>query len=246
VPTFRLTLEYDGADFEGWQVQPGGRRTVQGVVEGALAEITGVPARVMGAGRTDSGVHAEAQVASVTLATDLSAETLCRALNGVLPRDLAALAVDEAREGFDARRDARGKRYCYRIWNGPAPSPLRRGRFLRVETPLDLAAMQRAADACVGRHDFTSFRAARSHTKTSVRTLGRVDVREVSPGEIEIQVEGDGFLRHMVRILVGTLLEVGRGRRDPASLPATLAARDRAEAGPTAPGRGLTLVRVDY
>jgi tRNA pseudouridine38-40 synthase len=244
--TFRITLEYDGSGFEGWQVQPGGHRTVQGVLEEALERVTGTSARVMGAGRTDSGVHAEAQVASVQVDTDLSPESLCRALNGVLPRDLAAQSVAGAPEGFDARRDAKRKRYCYRIWNGPTPSPLHQGRFLRVATPLDRVAMQRAADSCVGRHDFTSFRATRSDARSSVRTLDRVTVHEASPGEIEIEVEGQGFLRHMVRILAGTLIEVGRGRRDPASIPSVLAARDRAAAGPTAPGLGLTLVGVDY
>jgi tRNA pseudouridine38-40 synthase len=243
--TFRITLEYDGSGFDGWQLQAGESRTVQGVLEEAFAQITGAPARVTGAGRTDSGVHAEAQVASVQVETELGAESLCRALNGVLPRDVAVRAVAEAPAGFHARRDAKCKRYCYRIWNGSAPSPLRQGRFLRVASPLDLAAMQRAADACVGRHDFTSFR-ARSDVRSSVRTLNRVTVREASPGEIEIEVEGEGFLRHMVRILAGTLIEVGRGRRDPASIPAVLAARDRAAAGPTAPGLGLTLIRVDY
>lgn len=246
MPTFRLTLEYDGSGFEGWQVQPAGRRTIQGSLEEALERITGSPARVMGAGRTDSGVHAEAQVASVRLETKLSAETLLRALNGVLPRDIAVRALAEAPAVFDARRDAKRKRYCYRIWNGPTPSPLRQGRFLRVEIPLDRVAMQRAADALVGQHDFTSFRALRSDARSSVRTLERLTVREASPGEIEIEAEGQGFLRHMVRILAGTLIEVGRGRRDPASMAAILAARDRAAAGPTAPGLGLTLVQVDY
>jgi len=243
---FRLTLEYDGSEFAGWQVQPGESRTVQGVLEEALARVTGETVRVTGAGRTDAGVHAEAQVANVRVETALGADTLRRALNGVLPRDVAVRSLEEAPEGFHARRDARRKHYRYRIWNGPAPSPLRRGRFLRVEAPLDRIAMQCAADACVGRHDFTSLRASRSDARTSVRTLERVTVGEPSPGEIEIEVVGEGFLRHMVRILVGTLVEVGRGRRAPHSMAGVLAARDRAAAGPTAPGRGLTLERVDY
>lgn len=242
---FRVTLEYDGEAFAGWQVQPR-VRTVQGVLEEALAGITGSPARVSGAGRTDAGVHAEGQVASVRLTTRLDAPTLRRALNGVLPTDLAVLSAERVPDAFHARRDARSKLYRYRIWNGPGPSPLRRDRSLRVESPLDLPAMREAARALLGRHDFASFQAARAQVKSSVRSLTRCDVVEVSPGDISVWVQGDGFLRHMVRIVAGTLVEVGLGRRAAESMSAVLAARDRTSAGRTAPGRALTLVRVTY
>jgi tRNA pseudouridine38-40 synthase len=244
--TFRLTLEYDGTAFEGWQVQPGGRRTVQGSLEDALAQVTGRRVRVAGSGRTDAGVHARGQVASVRLETRLDAAGLRRALNGVLPADVAVVGAAPAPEGFHARRDARSKLYGYRIWNGADPSPLR-ARFSHwVPAALDLEAMVRAAGTCRGRHDFAAFQAAGSNVETTVRTLSRFDVTGESRGEISILVEGDGFLRHMVRNLAGTLVDVGLGRRDSDSMVALLAARDRRRAGRTAPAAGLTLLRVAY
>lgn len=244
--TFRLTLEYDGTAFEGWQVQPGGRRTLQGSLEDALAQVTGRRVRVAGAGRTDSGVHAQGQVASVRLETQLDAASLLRALNGVLPSDVAVVEAARAPEGFHARRDARSKLYRYRIWNGADPSPLRARVSHWVPPALDPEAMALAAGACCGRHDFASFQAAGSNVQTSVRTLSRLDVTGESRGEISILVEGDGFLRHMVRNIVGTLVDVGLGRRGPDSMVALLAARDRRCAGRTAPAAGLTLIRVSY
>jgi len=246
VTKFRLTLEYDGAGFAGWQVQAGGQRTVQGVLEAALARIAGHACRVAGASRTDSGVHAEGQVASVALETPLGAEALRRAANGVLPPDLAVTAAAEVPEAFHARHAARGKLYRYRIWNGASPSPLRAARTHRVFTPLDLAAMRAAAQALEGPHDFRCFQAAGGAPGSTQRTLRRVAVEGEARAEVRLLVEGDAFLRHMVRILAGTLVEVGIGRRDPAGMPALLAAGQRSRAGPTAPARGLCLVRVDY
>jgi len=243
---FRLTLEYDGAGFAGWQVQPVGQRTVQGELEAGLARITGSPCRVVGASRTDAGVHAEGQVASVDLEGEIDARWLLRALNGVLPPDLAVVETAEVDAGFHARRSARSKLYRYRIWNGASPSPLRAAWTHRVYTPLDLEAMRRGASHLLGSHDFRSFQAARSAPGPTVRALARVDLEGRSRGEAQIWVEGDAFLRHMVRILTGTLIEVGIGRRDPDAIPAVLAARDRSRAGPTAPARGLCLVRVDF
>ncbi len=246
MPNFRLTLEYDGADFAGWQAQRSERRTVQETLERVLTRLTGSPARVCGAGRTDAGVHAEGQVASVILATALDPAALQRALNGLLPADLAVVGIERASDDFDARREARGKRYCYRIWNAPHPSPLRLKRAHWVRRPLDLAAMRDAAAALVGTHDFASCQAAGSGVTSSVRSLRRLDVEGAARGEVRLLVEGDGFLRHMVRILAGTLLEVGVGRRPAGGMAALLAARDRQKAGPTAPARALTLVRVFY
>ena len=246
MPTFRLTLEYDGSDFAGWQSQRQGERTVQDTLGAALAEIAGQPVRVRGAGRTDAGVHAEGQVAAVTLATRLDAATLARALNAKLPVDVAVVAACAAAEGFDPRREARSKLYRYAIWNGAAPSPLRRRRSHHVRESLDVGAMRSAAAGLLGRHDFASFQAAGSTVGPTTRSLTRAAVEGEARGDLRVELEGDGFLRHMVRNVVGTLLEIGLGRRDPDSLPALLAARDRAAAGPTAPACGLTLVRVDY
>jgi len=246
VPTYRIVVEYDGRAFAGWEVQANGEPTVQGALVDAIEQVTGRRVGVSGSGRTDSGVHAEAQVASFDLEPGWPAEKLWRALNGVLPRAIGLRSVDLAPDGFDARRDATGKRYRYRIWNGPARSPLRAARFAHVPRPLDVAEMRRAAAALVGEHDFRSFQAAGSNVTTSVRTLTRLEVFGEPGGEIEIVAEGTGFLRHMVRNLAGTLIEVGLGRREPGSMAALLEALDRSEAGPTAPAEGLTLEQVDY
>lgn len=246
MPTYRVTVEYDGRDFEGWQLQPGGHRTVQGALHEAVARVTGEAARVVGAGRTDSGVHAEGQVASLSLARDLEPLRLRRGLNGVLPRDVAVVACERAADGFHARYDARSKLYAYRIWNGPSPSPLREARAQHVRTLLDLGAMRRAADELAGTHDFAAFQAAGSQVRSSVRTLHRLDVTGEAGAEVELRVEGNGFLRHMVRILAGTLVEVGLSRRAPTSMPVLLAGRERAAAGRTAPACALVLVRVNY
>jgi len=251
-----LLLEYDGAEFAGWQRQAPGVRTVQGVVEDALARVTGSAPAVTGASRTDAGVHAEGQVASVRLGTRLEPETLRRALEANLPQDLAVPALALASDAFHARHDARSKLYRYAVWNGRARSPLRARRFHHHPGPLDLAAMREAAARLVGRHDFASFQTraadwraearARGRARSTVRTLGRVEVLGDAGGELRIEVEGDGFLRQMVRTLAGTLLEVGRGRRRPEAMAEILAARSRPAAGPAAPAAGLTLVRIDY
>jgi tRNA pseudouridine38-40 synthase len=246
MPTFKLTLEYDGRGFAGWQSQGERERTVQSELLRALAEIARPPMRLMGAGRTDAGVHAEGQVASVTLATRLDGETLRRALNAKLPEDVAVLAAEPRPDSFDARRDALAKRYRYQLWNAELPSPLRAARFWHVREPLDLAALRAGAARLVGTHDFTSFRGTGSAVRTATRTLTLVDVAGEPGGELRIAIEGDGFLRHMVRNAVGTLVEVGLGRRPSAWIDEVLAARDRAAAGRTAPACGLTLEWVRY
>lgn len=246
MPRFKLTLEYDGADFEGWQQQPEGRRTVQGVLRSVLTETITAPEHLVGAGRTDAGVHAEGQVAGVQLETRIEAAELLRALNARLPADLAVRSCVEAAADFDARRDARSKLYRYRVWNGALRSPLRRRRSAWVRGALDLPAMQRAAAALVGFHDFSSLAAAGGALGDARRRLTRFEVGGENGAELYFEVEGEGFLRHMVRNAVGTLLQVGAGQRAPDSMPGLLAAKSRAAAGPTAPAHGLTLVRVDY
>jgi len=245
VPVFKLVLEYDGAAFAGWQVQPA-KETVQGALEAAIARVSGQRVRIVGAGRTDAGVHAEGQVASARIETVLGADRLRLALNGVLPASVVVVDASEASETFHARRDARAKRYRYAIWNGAVRSPLRAARAWCLQRPLDLAAMRCAAAAVVGTHDFASFQTAGSDVATTERTVERLDVEGTAGGGIALGFEGTGFLRHMVRNLTGTLVEVGSGRRSASEMPALLAARDRRRAGRTAPAHGLTLEWVRY
>jgi tRNA pseudouridine38-40 synthase len=244
--TFRLTLEYDGRDFEGWQIQSGERpaRTIQGVLGEAFRAVTREPARIRGAGRTDAGVHAMGQVASVQVVTGLSVEALTRSLNGWFPRDLAVREIVEVPHGWDALREARGKHYRYQIWNGRQRSPLRMGRFHWLRDPLAVDRMREAALAFVGTHDFAALQGAGSSVKTTVRTIQALRIEGRAGAEVILDVEGGGFLRHMVRNLAGTLIEIGRGRWEVRRAAEILASLDRQEAGPTAPAEGLVLVRV--
>ena len=243
--TLKLTVEYDGGGFSGWQVQPR-VRTVQEVVERGLAALLGEEVRVTAAGRTDAGVHAAGQVISLRTGRDLPLRAFVLGLNAHLPEDVSIAAAEEAPDGFDARRSASGKRYRYRIWNGPTRSALRRRTHWAVFRPLDVEAMQAATAPLLGRHDFSAFRAADCPATHAVRELTRVEVRGARGGELEFVVEGTAFLKHMVRNLVGTLCEVGQGKRDPGSIAALLAGRDRTRAGATAPPEGLTLEAVFY
>jgi len=246
VPNFRFTLEYDGANFAGWQSQAGGQRSVQDVFEAAIEQVTGARLRVAASSRTDAGVHALGQVASARIETRLAPAALQRALNHHLPADVAVRAVEPAADDFHARYSATGKLYGYRVWNAPTRSPLLAARTHWVPRSLDVPAMAQAAEAFLGQHDFAALQAAGSEVKSSVRTLQRLDVEREASGELVFSVAGDGFLRHMVRNLVGTLLEVGAGQRAVESIAELLACGDRRRAGPTAPAKGLTLVRVFY
>jgi tRNA pseudouridine38-40 synthase len=239
-----LCLGYDGTDFHGWQAQPG-LRTVQGMIEEAIDEMGIEHSAVRGCSRTDAGVHALGQVASLTLESDVPASAIGRALNGRLPADIRVVGVVDAAPGFHARYHARSKSYRYRIATTPVLSPFDRLYVWHSDEPRDVGAMAEAATFVVGRHDFAAFQGARSAVRHTVRTVTRCEVREAG-GEIVIEVDGDGFLRHMVRIIVGTLAEVGGRQRAPASVADVLAARDRRAAGPTAPAAGLTLLAVRY
>ncbi|MEO1912417.1 MAG: tRNA pseudouridine(38-40) synthase TruA [Myxococcales bacterium] len=243
---YRLVLEYDGAAFEGWQIQAGASRTVQGCLVEAAQKISQGEVKVRGSGRTDSGVHAEGQV--VALEIDWSEEPLAllRALNGNLPRDVAVRSASATSPDFDPRRHAEGKQYRYAIWNGPARAPLRENRWTHIAQPLDLDAMGEAARGLLGIHDFACFQASGSDVLQTVREIFSLEITGESGAEIVVEVEGSGFLRHMVRNIAGTLIEVGRGKREPASMADLIASLDRGQAGPTAPAKGLTLVRVDY
>jgi tRNA pseudouridine38-40 synthase len=240
--TLRLDLEYDGAGFAGWAAQPG-LRTVEGTLRSALETLLG-PVVLRVAGRTDAGVHASGQVASVAGEGDLSPGRLLRALAGMLPGDLAVREVADAQPGFDARRDARARAYEYRVLSGP-PAPLRRGRVLWHPRPLDAAALGRAAERVLGCHDFRAFTPTRTEHVLFERTVTRC-AWTAQRDEIVLQIEADAFLRHMVRVLVGTMLLVGRGAWPPERLDPLLRGAPRGAAGPTAPPHALTLVGVRY
>ena len=246
MPNYRFTLEYDGVGFAGWQAQAGGQRTVQDEFEAAIERVTGQRLRVAAAGRTDAGVHALGQVASARIETELPPAALQRALNRGAPADLAVVAAERVADDFHARYSAIGKLYRYRVWNAATRSPLRSARAHWVARKLDIPAMSQAAEAFVGHHDFAALQAAGSEVESTLRTVKRLEVERESPGELVFWAEADGFLRHMVRNLVGTLLEVGSGRRSIDSMTELLACGDRRKAGPTAPAAGLTLMRVFY
>jgi tRNA pseudouridine38-40 synthase len=262
--TLKLTIAYDGAAYAGWQRQANAV-SVQQVMEEAFVPLVGESAprpQVAGASRTDAGVHAAGQVASIDLDLALDTASIQRALNARLPADVRVVRVDEAPPGFHARFDARAKHYRYRIVTADVLSPFVRGFAWHRPWALDADRMREAAAAVVGEHDFASFQGTGSSVEDTVRCITRVSVAtedapwhpwgrdaETSPadaGGLVVDVEGTGFLRHMVRILVGTLAEVGTGHRTPASMADVLAARDRRVAGITAPAAGLVLVGVSY
>lgn len=245
---FKLTLAYDGTEFVGWQRQANGR-SVQALLEEALSRVEEAPVTVVGAGRTDAGVHALGQVASVTLKNGLAALVLRRALNATLPPDVRVVAVEQESPDFNARFAVQSKTYRYRLICGEFISPFDRRFAWHLPGSLDAAEMQRAAARLEGRHDFAAFRSAGSDVTTTERTLFSSQLTLVKTAENEeifYEVTGDGFLRHMVRAVVGTLVEVGMGRLKAGDLTEILASRDRHRAGPTAPAHGLFLVAVSY
>jgi tRNA pseudouridine38-40 synthase len=244
VRTLKLTLEYDGSAFAGWQIQPG-KRTVQGTVQETLRKITQEPIKLVGASRTDAGVHAAGQVAHFHTRSTIRPDKFLIALNGLLPPEVSVRSVEEVRPGFHAIRKARSKVYRYVIRNVRVRSALRRDRAWHIWDPLNVASMRAAARWLVGRHDFSAFRGSQSDTKTSVRRIRKVAFKKLGD-EIIIEITGDGFLKYMVRNIVGTLVEVGKGRIGPAEFRKILKSRDRKKAGATAPAFGLYLLKVNY
>ena len=242
--TLKLTIAYDGTRFVGWQRQAEGE-SIQGLLETALARFEGAPVVVHGAGRTDAGVHALGQVASLRVTCAHDVATLTRALNAQLPEDIRVLQVEDAAEDFHARFSARSKIYEYRMRHAPIADPFTRAYEWHVGTGLHVDAMRQAAAALVGTHDFASFRSVGTDTEGTIRTITRSEVID-DDALLRYVVEGNGFLRHMVRAIVGTLVEVGRGWRLPDDMEALLARGDRGAAGATGPPHGLFLVRVDY
>jgi tRNA pseudouridine38-40 synthase len=242
--TFKITLAYDGTAFAGWQMQDG-PRTVQGVFEEALRPIENRRIVVFAAGRTDAGVHAAGQVVSFSLNSPISAEALRRALNVRLPEDVRVMRVEEADAAFNARFDAKRKTYHYAIFTGAVVPPPIRHFVWHIPQPLDLDAMNTAAAELVGEHDFAAFQAAGSDVMSTRREL-LVSRVMCSEERVVYEVSGTGFLRHMVRNIVGTLVDIGRGRRPVADVVRVLSSRDRTTASATAPPQGLTLWSVDY
>lgn len=251
----RLLIEYDGTDYHGWQSQREGG-TVQDILRYAIRGICGESVRLTGASRTDAGVHALGQVASFDITSSMSPDTFKRALNATLPHDIRILAADEAAPSFHPRRTALSKSYFYVISISRTPSAFL-GRYCwTIPYPLDLAAMQLAAEALVGEYDFSAFMGAGCSSRHQVRTISSLEVMRLPemsfmtasvPGDyIRIRIEANAFLRHMVRNIVGTLVEIGKGKMGPAAMKHILDCRDRTQAGPTAPAQGLFLEHITY
>jgi tRNA pseudouridine38-40 synthase len=240
----KLTIEYDGTDYYGWQIQATGK-TIQSVLEKAVSTLVGQPTRIIGAGRTDAGVHALGQVANFLSDKELEPYRMQRALNALTPDDITVKTVEIVPESFHARRDARSRVYEYRLLNRPSPSPFYLRFAWHVHDALNVPAMRDAITCLEGEHDFSSFRAADCDAVHPVRIIYRASLNQ--SGElIVLSVEATAFLRHMVRNLIGTLVEVGRHQRTPHSFVELLSARDRTQAGIKAPAQGLFLMEVKY
>lgn len=253
--TFRILLAYDGTAYHGWQIQKE-EATIQGIIESILAEITGEYTRVVASSRTDAGVHAFGQVASFRTNASLSTALFKQALNAMLPHDIRVIKIKKVAVLFNPRKDARKKRYCYYIENQNERSAFLHKYCWNVRISLNLADMRRAARMLMGTHDFTSFMGAGSGVKSPVRKIISLQIKSIrelqfmdvrfSGNYIRIHIEADGFLRHMVRNIVGTLVEIGRARMTPEAMREIVASHDRRNAGPTAPACGLFLEKVTY
>jgi tRNA pseudouridine38-40 synthase len=247
---YRLTIQYDGTDFHGWQMQAG-HRSVQGELTSALSLIEGAAVTVHGAGRTDAGVHAEAQVACVRLRRELTPDKLRAAINGNVARDVRVVEVAHVPEDFHARFSARGKTYCYRVYNERIMSPFWMRYAHHEARALNLAAMREAARLFIGEHDWTAFSSAQTDVQTRVRNVTELSITERLSARgrgrlVEIRVSADGFLRYMVRSIAGALLAAGRGDTDAQAISRAIESGERIIVAATAPAHGLTLVEVHY
>jgi tRNA pseudouridine38-40 synthase len=247
---YKLLIQYDGTDFHGWQVQENDR-TIQGELERVIGMLEDAKVGVIGSGRTDAGVHAEGQVANVFIKRSFTPERLRSAINGNLWRDIRIMNAEQAPDEFHARFSAKRKTYVYRIVNAPVMSPFWRRFAHHEQRPLDLARMTQAARLFLGEHDWTAFSSAQADGESRIRTIldfsieSRWDER-ASANILEFRIAANGFLRYMVRSLIGTLIEVGRGEKDSDTIQTAIVSGDRSLAGKTAPAHGLTLQRVDY
>ncbi len=241
---YKMTVSYDGSRYYGWEHQPD-RDTIQGKLEAVLEIMCGEFIDVIGAGRTDAGVHARAMTANAVIDTEKSPEEIRDYMNRYLPEDIAVEEVREASQRFHARYKAVGKTYCYTCYDGPVKPVFNRKYVTRLDTAVDVEKMRQAAVFLEGEHDFKSFCGNSKMKKSTVRTVDSIEIKR-SRGYIYFTFHGNGFLQNMVRILVGTLLEVGKNAMPPEKVKEILEAKDRKLAGPTAPPQGLCLIKVDY
>lgn len=242
---FRLILSYDGTRYDGWQKQGNTNHTIQEKIETALSRMLGQTVEAAGSGRTDAGAHAREQVVSFHAETDKPCEELLDELRRYLPEDIGAMSLEDAYPRFHARLACKGKTYVYRLWNSISPNVFERKYVYSMTETLDIAAMERAAALLSGTHDFLAFCSNRHIKKSTVRTVESIGISRVGE-EVQFTLSGDGFLYNMVRIIVGTLLEVGQGKRTPEEMKEILASLDRQKAGPTVPAQGLILWEVRY
>jgi len=245
IRNFKITLAYDGTRYSGWQKQGNTPNTIQGKLEKVLSAMFGQPVEVQGSGRTDAGVHAAAQVANFKMDTKVSAEEICRYLRNYLPQDIGVLQVEEVDGRFHARISAKRKTYRYRVWNSDIPNVFEKKYLYICPEQLDVAAMQACIPYFLGEHDFRAFCSNPDFKKSSVRTIYEIQLEQLGH-ELRLTVTGNGFLYNMVRLIMGTMLEVGRGNRKPEDIPEILASGARYQAGPMAPACGLCMMEVNY
>jgi tRNA pseudouridine38-40 synthase len=241
----KLLIEYDGTNYLGWQVQPNGP-TIQGILEEKLGLLTGKPIQLFGSGRTDSGVHALGQVAHFKTESQMDIRSMQRALNSLLPHDIVIRNIEEVDECFHARKHSKSKIYEYRILNRNIRSAFHRGYVWHIPQKLNLTEMKKATKILIGEHDFSAFRTVGSSTRTTVRRVIRAEWKRGREGFIRFEIEANGFLKQMVRSIIGTLVEVGKGRTNAVEFQRILESKDRRKAGPTAPAQGLFLKEVKY
>ena len=242
---FKIVLQYDGTRYQGWQRQVSTDNTIQGKLEALLSKMCGTSVEIQGAGRTDAGVHAYGQVANFHIDTDKTAAEVMEYMNMYLPEDISVICCKEVPQRFHARLNAKGKVYCYHIWNSTSKPIFRRKYVHEVPGELDMTAIRKAADALCGTHDYQSFTSTKRGKKSTVRTVESIDIERVGE-EIIFTFKGNGFLYHMVRIMMGTLIEVGLGIRKAEDIPSIIDAKDRSKAGHLIPGKGLVLMEVTY
>lgn len=242
---YKMVLQYEGTRYKGWQRQESTDHTIQGKLEAILSKMNGAPVEMQGAGRTDAGVHARGQVANFHMETTWTPEQILNYVNQYLPEDIAVISLEQVADRFHSRLNAKGKTYCYQVIQSPVPHVFERRYAHRIEEKLNVDEMRRAAAVLIGKHDFASFTSAKKSKKSTVHTIESIELEE--KGEmLQIRYSGDGFLYHMVRILTGTLLEVGMGQRQAEEMETILETKRRDAAGPLAPACGLTLMEVRY